>query len=265
MPVECDIAFKPVSQDEFHAVDKIVMRHAFNIHNLVGRFCDEKIYQEELLRRCRDSFEVHREVLLCVSHQDFSKAYYLDVLVNSGIIYELKTVETLHNSHQKQLINYLLLAGVKHGKLLNFRRDKVESRFVSTRLERKDRAVYRLIDNDWRGDDIASQQLRNILVNLLADWGVFLDANLYRDALLYFLGGSDSGTRPVDITIDGRIAGTQVMCVLNNGVAWHVSAARQHLETYKTHITRLLNNTGLEKIHWINFNQRDVTLRTIIK
>jgi len=266
MPVECSIEFSQIGQERFHAVDREVMRHVFDIHNTLGRFCDERIYQEELAQRCRASgFEVQREVLLRAVHQGFAKPYYLDMLVERGVIYELKAVETLNSSHQKQLINYLLLADLGHGKLVNFRPGSVESRFVSTRLRRQDRLAFRLADEAWQGADPSSRRLRETLCALLADWGVFLDVQLYREALLYFLDGPEAGVQPVAIDVAGRIVGTQQMCMLNAGTAWHLSAVRQNLPAYETHLVRLLSHTRLDKIHWINLDQRAVTLKTLNK
>ena len=79
MPIKCDVNIEPAGQEQFHAVDKILMRNAFDIHNTIGRFCDENIYQEELSKRCHDSFNVNTEVRIRVSHQDFSKSYFLDM------------------------------------------------------------------------------------------------------------------------------------------------------------------------------------------
>ena len=264
MPVECAVEINPVGQEQFHAVDKRVMRHVFDIHNTLGRFCDERIYSEELAQRCRaDGFEVHREVLLRASRQGFTKPYYLDMLVERGVVYELKAVETLNRSHQKQLINYLLLAGLKHGKLVNFRPGSVESRFVSTQLCRQDRMTFRLDDGEWLGDDEASWRLRETFFGLLSDWGVFLDVNLCRDALLHCMDGPEAGVQPVDIEVAGRPVGVQKMCMLNAGTAWHLSAVRQNLTSYETHIVRLLRHTRLDRIHWINLDQRTVTLKTL--
>ena len=107
MPVECSVEVGAVDQERFHAVDRAVMRHAFDIHNALGRFCDERVYQDELAQRCRaGGLEVHREVLFRAVYRGFAKTYYLDMLVERGIVYELKAAETLNISHQKQLINY---------------------------------------------------------------------------------------------------------------------------------------------------------------
>ncbi len=266
MPIESSIDFTPVEQDRFHAVDREVMRHAFDIHNTLGRFCDERIYQEELAQRCRESnFEVHREVRLHVLHQDFRKSYYLDMLVRRGVIYEMKAAATLNKSHQKQLINYLLLAHLNHGKLVNLRPESVESRFVSTSLSRKDRSLFQLSDSKWQDDDEPSRRLRDTLCALLDDWGAFLDVSLYREAMLHLMNGPESGIHSVDIEVEGRTVGTQKMCLLTPNTAWHLSAIRQHLRSYETHIVRMFNHTPLEKMHWINIDQRTVAFKTLRK
>ncbi len=266
MPVECSIEIKSIEQEQFHEVDREIMRHAFDIHNTMGRFCDKRIYQDELAQRCRDSgFRVDREVLLRVVHQNFSKSYYLDMLVQHGAIYELKAAEKLNHSHQKQLINYLLLASLFHGKLVNFRPGSLESRFVSTSLRIDDRRAFKLNDRLWLENDDASRQLRECLRSLLEDWGSFLDIALYREALLHFTNSPGAGVSPVDVKVAGRNVGTQKMCLLNANTAWHISAAKRHLQSYKTHILRLLNHTRLQKIHWININQRNIELTTLSK
>jgi hypothetical protein len=63
VPIECSLGLEKVDQERFHAVDRVVMRHAFDIHNTLGRFLDEQVYQAELAERCRAAgMDVHREV-----------------------------------------------------------------------------------------------------------------------------------------------------------------------------------------------------------
>ncbi len=94
MPVECNLELEPIGQEDFHALDKVVMGCSFEVHNTLGRFFDERIYQEELAERCRvDGMEVHREVQIRVSYGEFVKSYYLDLIINRGVIYELKAVD----------------------------------------------------------------------------------------------------------------------------------------------------------------------------
>ena len=80
MPIECGVTFKAISEDGFYPVDHEVMRLVFSMHSELGRFWDERIYQNELAYRCRDAgFEsVATEVPIKVSYGDFSKFYYID-------------------------------------------------------------------------------------------------------------------------------------------------------------------------------------------
>jgi GxxExxY protein len=266
MPIGCNVEIFQMKQGEFHAVDQLVMRHVFDMHNSMGRFCDERIYQEELARRCRSAgLEVELEVHLKVSHQDFSKSYYLDLLIERGGLYELKAVEALNTSHEMQTINYLLLSELKHGKLVNLRASSVESRFVSTSLSRQSRAEFQLRVEEFEEVTDLDRFLRSALCALLDDWGAFLDANLYREALLHFLNGPKAGFQPVEIAVDGFLVGSQRMCVLDDETAWHLSAARIHLPSYETHLFRLFNHTRFKRVHWINFDQRKITLKTLKK
>ena len=50
----------------------------------------------------------------------FEEELRLDLLVESRVIVELKSVETLHPVHKKQLLTYLRLAGQPVGLLINF-------------------------------------------------------------------------------------------------------------------------------------------------
>ena len=266
MPIECDVEVSPVGQERFHTLDKVIMRHAFDMHNGLGRFFDERIYQDELAHLCRAfGMEALREVEIRVIHKDFSKPYYIDLLIDRGLIYELKTSQALSLSHQKQLLHYLLLADLNHGKLINLRPSSVESRFVSTSLTRIDRTNFQMDARCWQGDDQGSQLLMSTLRSLLEDWGAFLELNLYREALQHFLGGQDTCVQPVNIEVNGRVVGTQKMSLLNSDNAWHLSAARIHLQSYEKHLVRLIQHTRLKSIHWINLDQRHITIKTLKK
>jgi hypothetical protein len=43
-----------------------------------------------------------------------------------------------------------------------------------------------------------------------------------------------------------------------------LSAVHDHFMTYQKHLVRLLSHTGLDKIHWLNLNQRSITLKTLL-
>ena len=266
MPVECAAAHAVMGQEEFHAIDRIVMGEVFAIHNAMGRFFDERIYQDEIAHRCAIlGLEVMREVEVRVKHQDFQKSYFLDLLVGGGCLYELKTTASLVAKHDKQVIHYLLLTGLHHGKLVNMRPPSVESRFISTRLTRMDRQGWTVDDRGWQPCGESGVSLRGLLFGLLDDLGLFLDAALYKEALLRLTHASGGGVQPIPVMAGGRVAGSQNLCLLNPECAWHLSANRENLDSYQVHLARLLKNTPLRTMHWINLNQRHVTIKTLTK
>ena len=214
-----------LAQDEFHAIDKKVMRSAFDIHNSMGRFFDERIYQNELESLCRgDGLEVESELEIVVCHEDFSKHYYIDLLVEHGCVYEIKTTEAIHPSHTKQLINYLLLIALNHGKIINFRTPSVEYEFVSSTLNEKERHDWEFDDREWISVNPESVKLKDIVYELLRDWGCFLDIDLFKEAVVHFLGGYENVVKSVDIIKENRQIGKQKFCLLDDSTTFHLSA-----------------------------------------
>ncbi len=240
------------------------MRHAFDLHNTLGRFADERIYQEEMAIRCESSgFSVNKEVLVRVSHNGFSKTYDLDLVLENGTIYEFKTVETLNTRHQRQLIHYLLLTNQNHGKLINFRPTSVQSRFVSTTLDHHERHQTEWNTSQYQVRTTKDHDLVERFKSLMKDWGTFLEASLYEEALAHLPHGANSAPTPVNIEIKKRIVGTQNMHLLDDATAWHISAITRYSNSYETHLFRLLQNSNIERMHWINLNHKTISLKTL--
>lgn len=266
MPIKREFAVQMLSQDEFHAIDRVVMRVSFDIQNELGRFYDEYIYQKELAFRCQcEGFEVLLEPSVCAIHGDFKKRYFLDMLINHSAVYELKSAERLTGIHEAQLIQYLLLSGLHHGKLVNFRPVSVEHRFVSTRLTGLEQRAAQFEESLWRERSASDRLVRQKIHDLMADWGCFLDAGLYEEALIHFLGGAEERIRRMDVNIAGRIIGAQKVCLLQEDTSLHVSAIKQHANSYQKHLQRLFDHTGLSRIQWINFNRNRVEMITLGK
>src|SRR5271157_5677449 len=104
------------------------MRHVFDVQRKLGRLFHEKIYHREIVFRIPDS---RCEVAVDVQFEDFCKTYYLDLLVGGGAIFELKAVESLMDRHRRQLMHYLFLTDLPHGKLVNLRPERVDHEFVN--------------------------------------------------------------------------------------------------------------------------------------
>ncbi len=252
------------TQDEFYAIDKIVTGYSFETQNIIGKFCHEKIYQEIIAQQCyKNNIKAVREFKVYVSHKDFSKTYKIDLLVDNGIIYEFKTVNSLNNNHKQQLINYLLLTEIKHGKLLNFSSSSVEYEFVSTTITKQDRYNFTINSDEWISVSKNCKKLKKILSEILQKWGTYLECSLYRDALIHFLGGEEKVIKSTTILFNGISVGEQKMYLLDDKTSFHISAITKSTEGYEKDIQRLLKHTKIKHIQWINMNRQNIVIKTI--
>lgn len=264
MPIEIATPVHRISQKDFHSVDKLVTGMAFDIHNEFGRFCDEKIYQNELLHRCKErGIQGNSEVEIRVIFDSFSKIYFIDLLLNNSLIYELKTVQALTGAHRKQILNYLLLANLAHGALINFRPVSVKHEFASTQLSAENRFKCAINDSEWKPLDNDSILFRTTTENLTKEWGMFLDANLYKEAITHFFGGEERVVTPIPITKMDRIVGHQKVRLLNPEISFTISATTKNINYYQNHIKRFLDHTHLKAIQWVNLTHHQVEFRTI--
>ena len=238
MPISCPIQVRPISQAEFKKLDYEVMRHAFASQNDLGRLCDEAIYQADLALRLEGAGlgPVRTEVLVTVFHGDFRKTYFIDVLLIDAAPYELKTVSALNTDHQKQLLHYLFLLGVQHGKLLNFRPPTVEHRFVNTTLTHESRHQFTIEDGRWHAVNERSALLREVLEALLKDWGAFLELSLYLEALTFFLGGEATVLRALPIMRDGHSLGEQRVHLLTPESGFRLTAMTEDAAAYEAQL-----------------------------
>ena len=106
MPIHCSLSIRSLSADEFEQRDYRVMGHAYACQNELGRLCEEGIYEADLKARLlSEGFrEVHTQVPVTVSHNNFSKTYYLDLIADDAL-YELKTNTALTGEDDAQLIH----------------------------------------------------------------------------------------------------------------------------------------------------------------
>jgi len=264
VPIEHNIDKHEITRDEYHARDYEVMEKAFTVHRDLGRLYDENIYRKELAHRCRESgLCVGEEERVKVSYRTFTKVYYLDMVVDGAIVYELKTIEALSPRHFGQLLNYLMLTGLQHGKLVNFRPSSVQSKFVTTGLDEAGRRTYRIDDTSWRNISAESTKLRDLMKALIAEWGAFLDVSLFREAVTFFWGGEEKVLRKVNVVTEGRVIGGHKIFCLNPDVAFEISAVSGNTGLYENHLHRFLKHTPLEHLQWVNFSHHDILFKTI--
>ena len=266
MPIEYAVKTKLISEDDFHVYDYEVMGLVFSIHSELGRLWNEKIFQNELAYRCQKAgFEkVDTEVPIQVSYQNFRKIFYVDLLLNDAVVYELKAVKALTGEHHQQTLNYLFLLGMQHGKLINMRPPSVESRFVSTRLTRERRYDYKIEDQYWQDLDEDSIWLKQIMINLLSEWGAFLDTNLFYDAIKHFRGGEENVVKKIKVMNGRQVLGTQKVHLINSEIAFKISSMVKDENYYERHLRQFIHHTLLKAIQWINFQYGRIVFKTIV-
>lgn len=257
MPIELATPIKIVSQDEYHAVDRVMMGHVIDVHNDYGRLLDESFYKSEVADRCRQSgLNVKREVLIRVTHGIFSKDYFIDLLLDDSTIVEGKCAQAITPAHRGQSLNYLLLAGTHHGSLVNFRLHRAKREFVSTRLTHELRRTFAITRRNWLRED-ALQRLLQIAVAFCQDVGLGLDLALYRQAFTTLLGGASVEVSLVPIYKAQRIIHSHPMHLVTADAALAVTAMVSTTDT-RMHLQRLLNNTRLKGIAWINLSLEEM-------
>ncbi len=95
----------------------------FTVHNEPGPGLLESVYEAALVYELLSSgLLVTSQVGVPVQYKDvqLELGFRMDILVENQIIVEIKSIETLHDIHKKQLYTYLKLANKKLGILVNF-------------------------------------------------------------------------------------------------------------------------------------------------
>jgi GxxExxY protein len=267
MSIEISTAIEAYDQESFHALDRRIMGIVFDIHNEFGRLLDEQLYKLEIAERCLalGIQPVEREVRIRVRHATFSKDYFMDLLFCRGVMLEAKVAEALVPAHRGQALNYLLLAGLKHGRLVNLRTDRVQHEFISTTLTAEERRRFEVVDCEWLERGEQSRLLKIKMTELLADWGAFLDVGLYRESLIHFMGGPGVVCQQVQVFSGSRSLGAQELNVIGEDTAFALTTKQADAGAYRHHLARLLHHTKLKAIQWINLNRHVVEFTTLAK
>ena len=125
-------------------IGRIVVDASLEIHQQLGSGLLESVYETVLMHvLAQRGLAAERQVAIPVKYSgiQFSEAFRADIVVDSKVILEIKSVENLNNVHKKQLLTYLRLAELKLGFVLNFGEALMKSgivRIVNGLVERKD-------------------------------------------------------------------------------------------------------------------------------
>jgi len=104
-------------------IGRIVVDNAVRLHMALGPGLLESVYEVLLAHRLETvGLRVRRQVPISIEFEGirFDEGFRADLVVEDKVIVELKSVESVSRTHQKQVLTYLKLSGMKLGFLLNF-------------------------------------------------------------------------------------------------------------------------------------------------
>lgn len=112
-----------IKENEFSELSKRVIGCAIEVHRTLGPGLLESAYRQCLCHELRLNeirFEAEKPLPVEYKGCRLDCGYRIDILVEDEIIVELKSVETLNQVHEAQILSYLKLMNKKKGLLINF-------------------------------------------------------------------------------------------------------------------------------------------------
>jgi len=107
-----------------NVISSQIIQAAITVHKALGPGLLESVYQScMVIELGRMEVKVKSEVEIPIFYfgqKITDLGFRIDLLVESVIIVELKSVETVKPVHKKQVLTYLRLAGKELGLLINF-------------------------------------------------------------------------------------------------------------------------------------------------
>jgi GxxExxY protein len=118
-----------------NSIGKEIVDAAIAVHRELGPGLLETVYEVVLLDEIRKrGLRAERQVPIAIVCRGvhFDEGFRADIIVESKVIIELKSVERISNAYKKQLLTYLKLTGMKLGYLLNFGEDMMKHGITRT-------------------------------------------------------------------------------------------------------------------------------------
>jgi GxxExxY protein len=118
-----DATAQSTERESLNTTAKIILDKALIVHSRLGPGLLESVYRTCLTHELRTAGQkVVSEQLVPIVYDGIElDGYRLDMLVNDGVIVEIKTVERLLPVHHAQLLSYLKLLDKRLGLLINFK------------------------------------------------------------------------------------------------------------------------------------------------
>ena len=116
---------------KFDTLSNRVIGYAIEVHKHLGPGLLESTYEQcfaHELSLNNISFKLQHELPVEYKGLYLDCGYRIDILVDSKLIIELKSVDLLNKIHEAQLLTYMKLARIKTGLLINFNVDMLKKR-----------------------------------------------------------------------------------------------------------------------------------------
>lgn len=259
MPVRTSIPLSTCSQAVFGDIAYDVVAVALELHSKMGNKFHESVYRSTLRQAL--GVRASEEVEINLIHQNFVKKLYMDLVVDSGSVFELKASTSISPSHTSQLIQYLMLTGLNHGKVISFGGAQLEHKFVNCHMTVDGRREFTLERIGWVNNS-SYRSIEQIIVSLLHDWGTGLTASLYLEALVCVARLTEKN---INAFWDGKITGKQAVHIIEQNHSLEVTCLTERIDSHKSHLCRFLTHTALDAILWVNITNGNVRLERIVK
>ena len=99
-----------------------IIKAFYQVYNTLGYGFLEKVYENAIiieLKLMGINVEKQKQIKVYYKEEQVGE-YYPDLIIDNSVIVELKAAESLCESHEFQLINYLKATDIEVGLLLNF-------------------------------------------------------------------------------------------------------------------------------------------------
>jgi GxxExxY protein len=106
-----------------NSITRSIIGAAIDVHRELGPGLLEAVYEECLIEELRQrglALDSQHPLPIVYKGKRLNSFYRCDLLVESTVIIELKTVDAITAVHKAQLLSYLKLAKLRYGLLLNF-------------------------------------------------------------------------------------------------------------------------------------------------
>lgn len=107
---------------EWNDLTESIIGAAIEVHSILGPGLLERLYETALAHELRRrGLDVLQQVSVRLAYKDIALGdQVLDLVVGGLVVVELKSIESVHEVHLRQLVSYMKSGGYPLGLLMNF-------------------------------------------------------------------------------------------------------------------------------------------------